>query len=270
MFGIDVSTLQGIIDWASVKADFAMIKASQGRGEGKSTRNLRVFADSKFARNIEGATEAGIPCGVYHYMTAQTLEEAIEEADYFCEVISPYRDKITLWAAVDVESGMYLDKLSRAEITNITRTFINRIAAHGYKPMLYTNPNYITYRFLPNTFDDVDIWLAHYNVKTPKQVPRLQIWQYGVGTVAGVNANCDMNYGYFDVPATAPVPAVPAKVDYKGGDRVRILPGAKYTTGAAVPQRLIGTTQTATSVNTAGVYIGAIVSRIRREGLAKV
>ena len=80
--GIDVSTLQGIIDWASVKADFAMIKASQGRGEGANTRHLRKFTDSKFAANI---TAAKMPCGVYHYMTAQNEAEAHEEADYFAE-----------------------------------------------------------------------------------------------------------------------------------------------------------------------------------------
>ena len=36
MKGIDVSTLQGVIDWqtAGKNIDFAMIKATQGRGEG--------------------------------------------------------------------------------------------------------------------------------------------------------------------------------------------------------------------------------------------
>jgi lysozyme len=265
LHGIDVSTLQGNINWRNVKADFAMIKATQGRGEGASTRHLRKFTDSQFVNNITGASAVGIPCGVYHYMTAQTVAEAHEEADYFAEVIAPYRDKITLWAAVDVESDMYLGGLNRTELTNITRAFINRIAAHGYKPMLYTNPNYITYRFLPNAFDDVDIWLAHYNVKTPKQVPRLKIWQYGVGTVAGVNANCDMNYGYFDIPTIAT-----PKREIKAGDKVRIISGAKYTNDKPVPDRLVGKEFTATSVNASGVYIAALVSRIKREGLELV
>lgn len=270
--GIDVSTLQGVINWPAVKAggvNFAMIKATQGRGEGAATRNLRVFTDSKFARNIVGAANAGIPYGVYHYMTAQTVEEADEEAEYFCGVIAPYRDKITLWAAVDVESGMYLDKLSRAEITNITRVFIDRVKAKRYKPMLYTNPNYLKYRFNPGAFDDVDIWLAHWGVSKPMAVPRLQIWQHGAGTVGGVNANCDMNYGYFDAPAVATAAASPTR-DYESGDHVRILPGAKYTNGISVPPRFIGTTQIVTSANAAGVYIGAIVSRIKREGLERV
>ena len=43
--GIDVSTLQGTIAWSRVKragVDFAMIKATQGRGEGAATRHLNV------------------------------------------------------------------------------------------------------------------------------------------------------------------------------------------------------------------------------------
>ena len=65
--GIDVSTLQGNIDWTKVPADFAMIKATQGRGEGAATRLLSRFTDSKFKRNIENCR---CPAGVYHYFTA--------------------------------------------------------------------------------------------------------------------------------------------------------------------------------------------------------
>ena len=62
MKGIDVSTLQGHIDWQRVVddgIDFAMIKATQGRGEGATTRHLRRFRDSRFAENIVGASAAG-------------------------------------------------------------------------------------------------------------------------------------------------------------------------------------------------------------------
>ena len=49
MKGIDVSTLQGVIDWKRVAGsgiEFAMIKATQGRGEGAATRHMRRFTDS--------------------------------------------------------------------------------------------------------------------------------------------------------------------------------------------------------------------------------
>ena len=65
--------------------------------------------------------------------------------------------------------------------------------------MLYTNPNYLKYKFTSNAFDDCDIWLAHYNVSKPMQVKNLKIWQYGLGTVKGIGTKCDMNRGYFEV-----------------------------------------------------------------------
>ena len=56
--GIDVSANNGIIDWrkAAKAVDFAIIKATQGRGAGPSTALLRKFTDSKFIYNINNAS----------------------------------------------------------------------------------------------------------------------------------------------------------------------------------------------------------------------
>lgn len=206
MKGIDVSTLQGVIDWGKVKAsgyEFAMIKATQGRGEGVATRLLRRFTDGKFKRNIEAAAKAGIACGVYHYMTAKDEYEAVEEAEYFCSIIAPYRDRITLWAAVDVESEMYLSGIARYELASIVEQFMLTVKKRGFKPMLYTNPNYLKYRLPDGAFDRADIWLAHYGVPKPMAVPNTRIWQKGTDRVSGVNGVCDVNEGYFSeaIPA---------------------------------------------------------------------
>ena len=147
--GIDVSTLQGVIDWSRVSADFAMIKATQGRGEGAATRLLPRFTDSRFKVNIENCS---VPCGVYHYFTGTTLKKTYEEADYFISVLAPYKSRVKLWAALDVES-FYLDGLSAEDLTRFVTAALDRIRDAGYVPMLYTNPNYLKYRFLPHAFD---------------------------------------------------------------------------------------------------------------------
>ena len=206
MKGIDVSTLQGVVNFEKVRAagyEFAMIKATQGRGEGAATRLLRRFTDSKFKRNIEAAANAGLACGVYHYMTARSVYEAEEEAEYFCAVIAPYRDRITLWAAVDVESDMHLSGIAPATLRQIIFHFMQTIKRNGFKPMLYTNPNYLKYRFPDGAFDDSEIWLAHYGVAKPMAVPNTRIWQKGTERVPGINGVCDVNEGYFS-------PAIPA------------------------------------------------------------
>lgn len=246
--GIDVSTLQGVIDWSRVSADFAMIKATQGRGEGAATKLLSRFTDSKFKRNIENCR---CPAGVYHYFTAQDKAKATAEADYFCSIIEPYRSRIKLWAALDVES-YYLDGLGKTELTAIVRTALERIEARGFKPMLYTNPNYLRYRFEPHAFDEYDIWLAHYGVKTPYSVPKMKIWQYGKTTVSGISTDVDADYGYFALDE-----------NYKVGDKYTIKAGDRYTNGVAVPSRLVGKEYTIMQVRDGMILLGEISSWVK-------
>lgn len=245
--GIDVSTLQGNIDWAKVPADFAMIKATQGRGEGAATRLLSRFTDSRFKTNI---TNARCPCGVYHYFTAQDKQKALTEADYFCSVIEPYRSRIKLWAALDVES-FYLDGLGETELTAIVMTALERIETRGFKPMLYTNPNYLRYRFEPGAFNDTDIWLAHWGVSKPYFVPNLTIWQYGTTRTDGISTAVDANYGYFAVET------------YRVGEKYTIKPGDRYTNGVSVPSRLVGKSYTIMQVREGRILLGEISSWVK-------
>lgn len=202
--GIDVSVINGDIDWETVSKngiDFAMIKATQGHGLGIATQNLRLFTDSKFSENIRAATKAGIACGAYHYFTAMTRDEAEEEADYFIATLKREEGFVKLWAAVDVEDvtpARFSGKLSRKELTACVRHFIERVREAGYPAMLYTNPNFLTYKFTVNAFDDVDLWLAHYNVASPMKAPHLKIWQYTPsGSIKGIEGAVDRNHGYF-------------------------------------------------------------------------
>lgn len=253
MNGIDVYTGQGIIDWRCVALTqgFAMIKASQGRGETKATEHLRIFTDSKFVRNITEASKTKMKLGVWHWMTARSVAEAYYEADYFIETISPYRDKITLWAAADVESDRYLGDLGKSELTEITRAFLERIQRAGYRSMLYTNPNFLKYRFTKNAFNDTDIWLAHYGVKKPMQVPHLKIWQHSAGRVPGIGTDVDLDTGYFD------------STPYSVGERYTIRTGDVYSNGAAIPQRLIGKTYTVYRVETDRILLREIMSWVK-------
>lgn len=203
--GIDVSTYQGDINWAQVKADgidFAFIKASQGRSV--SNPSLRNFTDSKFAQNIVNANRWGIRIGVYHYLTAWNVTEAMQEAEYFLSVIAPYRSIIDLWAAVDVEdSRSPQDKTLMSQVVN---TFCSRVEAEGYRPMVYTNPDW-----LKNKLGNVshwDLWLALWrnkaNVPNAEKYPNLRVWQWGTETVDGVAGKPDANYMISDIEVEEP------------------------------------------------------------------
>ena len=253
MNGIDVYTGQGIIDWRTVALTqgFAMIKASQGRGETRATEHLRIFTDSKFVRNITEASKTRMKLGVWHWMTARSVAEASYEADYFIETISPYRDKITLWAAADVESDRYLGDLGKSELTEITRAFLERIQRAGYRSMLYTNPNFLKYRFTKNAFNDTDIWLAHYGVKKPMQVPHLKIWQHSAGRVPGIGTDVDLDTGYFD------------STPYSVGEKYTIRFGDLYSNGFPIPARLVGKVCTISKVKPDRILLQEILSWVK-------
>lgn len=76
--GIDVSSWQGNINWAQVKAsgvDFAIIRAGF-RGYGNGSMN----EDAYFKQNVANATANGVKVGVYFYSAAVNETEALEEA----------------------------------------------------------------------------------------------------------------------------------------------------------------------------------------------
>lgn len=277
--GIDVYKGNGKIDWQKVKEsgiDFAMVKASQGRGEGASSRGAYLFPDANLSANLIGATEVGIKCGVWHWLTAKTVHEAKVEADYFIETIRQHKKRIALWAAVDVESPLL--PTSKTLLTSIVKAFMERVEAARYKPMLYTNPNFLTYRYTPGAFDDADIWLAHHGAPKPMNVPNLKIWQYtSVGTEAdvargwaltpsgripGINAACDVNVGYFDLP-----PAIIYKPAYKVGGKYTIRPGDVYIYSngrtSPVPDTLIDKEYTISQVKEGKILLREIVSWVK-------
>ena len=198
--GMDVSTYQGDINWAKVKADgidFAIIKATHVRS--LSNASLRNFADSKFAQNIVDAIRCGMRIGVYHFLTAMPVTEAMQVADYFLSVFEPYRHFFDLWAVVDVED----DRMPRDKtlMTQIVNAFCSLVQSAGYMPMVYTNPDW-----LKNRLNDVsywDLWLALWrnksNVPTVKQYQSLRVWQWGGEVVDGINGKVDSNFMIRDI-----------------------------------------------------------------------
>jgi lysozyme len=258
--GIDVSTVQGTIAWKKVKqqagVDFAMIKATQGRGEGASTKKLNVFRDSQFIRNISSAYAAGVACGVYHYFTATTAAEVDREAQFFIDTIRPYRDKIELWAAVDVESEVYLKNLTRTQLTALVSRFLRKVSAAGFAVMLYANPNFLFYRFEPGAFDDTPLWLAHWGVSKPYADTKPKIWQFGAGRIEGIQTDVDHNYGYFSLNNLH-------LAKFTVGEKYTVKAGDVYVNGKAVPERLIGQEYTIQQVGSDRILLREILSWVK-------
>ena len=196
-YGVDVSTHQGEIDWQAAAADgiqFAIIRLGY-RGYGaEGTLNL----DARFTENIEGALAAGLKVGVYFFSQAITVDEALEEAAFVLEALSPYRDRISLPVVFDWEdigtTSARTYKLDNDILNACALAFCAQIEAAGYHPMIYFYPNLGAKRYDLDLIDQYPFWYCYYNGTYPDLERPFRIWQYSsTGTVAGIEGDVDLN-----------------------------------------------------------------------------
>lgn len=186
--GIDIAHYQSDkapIDWGQVKAsgvDFAIIKATEGVD----------YIDPAFKTSIAGAIGAGMHVGAYHFLRTG---DAAEQARQFIEAIKPY--SIDYPVPVDVENDKNgdLGRLDKTTLTNMVITFCEAVRAAGYKPMVYTNPDWIANHLDMSRLSNYDLWLARYN-HSPLY-DGVSIWQYSSGTtIPGIIGNVDSDYSF--------------------------------------------------------------------------
>lgn len=188
--GIDVSKWQGEIDFNQLKnagVEFIIIRV--GNGEGFHASSLE---DPYFKKNIEGATNVGIPVGIYYYSYATTKEEAKEQATWVIEKLKGYQ--IDLPIAFDWESWSYFNGLglSLYDINTVADAFLQEIEKAGYDGILYGSKYY-----LQNIWQTTEsVWLAHYTSKTDYD-GLYRLWQLcDNGKVSGINGAVDINVMY--------------------------------------------------------------------------
>ena len=183
--GIDISYCQPSIDWLKVTADFAIIKAGE-----------RNFTDPYFEQHYRNAKAAGIPVGAYWYLDALSVSDAAKEADEFLKRIEGKQFEYPVYLDLENEAQF---KTGKENVSAMIRSFLSKVEAAGYWVGLYGSYSSL------NTFtaDDIKkryaIWLAHW-VNQTNYSGSYGLWQYGVGTAAGVTGKCDLDYAYVDYP----------------------------------------------------------------------
>jgi len=191
--GIDVSYVQGKIDWDTVKnhIDFAILRC--GYGQDKASQD-----DSQFARNISECERLGIPYGVYLYSYADSIEKAASEADHVLRLIKGH--KLAYPVYYDLEDAKTTGKCSNEVIGQIAKTFCDAIEAAGYWVGIYANLSWWNNKLTDKVFDKWVRWVAQYN-STCDYKGTYGMWQYtSSGSVAGINGRVDMDYCYDNYP----------------------------------------------------------------------
>ena len=181
--GIDISAWQNIIDFNEVKSDgikIVYIKSSEGTD----------YIDPYFERNYQKAKERDLYIGVYHYVRARNVEEAIQEADFFYSVIK--EKELDCKLAMDFES---FGSLSKQQINNIALNFLERLKKITNMEVLVYSNTYTATNIFSKEIAKYPLWVAQYGVSKPSSNGNWDSWvgfQYtSTGNVKGIAGNVD-------------------------------------------------------------------------------
>ncbi len=179
--GVDVSRHQGKIDWRMVAADdiaFAYIKATEG-GD---------WRDPQFAMNWQGAQNAGLATGAYHFFTM--CRPGRDQARNFLAVL-PQQDKM-LPPVLDLEFVGNCDRrLTPQELKVELNDFLGEVEGKlGREVMLYVPVDFLAaYR---EALPPRRLWRR--SLFRPPHKNDWTLWQYhSAGQVDGVDGGVDLN-----------------------------------------------------------------------------
>ena len=192
--GIDVSSWQGNIDFAKVKAsgiDFVIIRA----GYGRETRQN----DNCFELNYRNAKAAGLDVGAYWYSYADSAEDAVKEARACMEVIKGKKFEYPIY--FDLEEQSQFAK-GRNFCDSVIKAFCGELEKNGYLAGLYCSTYYLNNYISNAVAGKYVLWVAQYNYRCTYTANKYGIWQYSSeGRINGISGNVDMDYCYTDYPA---------------------------------------------------------------------
>jgi len=199
MVGVDVSSHQGAVDWARVRAsgvDFAILRVAYRGYTGGG-----LYLDPLFLDNLTAAREAGLQVGVYLFSQAVTVDEAEEEARFLLDALDGAPLDLPVyfdWEYVEAEART--DGITRKQITQFAVAFCDRIRLAGYVPGVYFNRNMAYTGLDLSQVDTCDFWLARYQ-DTPDFPYEVQMWQYSdSGEVPGISGSVDLNLRFVPNP----------------------------------------------------------------------
>jgi len=186
--GIDVSRWQGDINWTSVKnagITFAFTKATEGVD----------FVDIKYHQNMQGARNAGVLIGPYHFCRVDSkngvpftsydgspfvpgtapYDDAVSEANDFLEAILPYyRTGQHLPPVADVERlpNFPTVALERTFISNWVQLFSDTVRdSLGVRPIIYRSRSGANTYYTPSVAAEHELWLAWWRGTGTTQPP---------------------------------------------------------------------------------------------------
>lgn len=183
--GIDVSDWQGYINYSEVKnagIEIVYIKSSQGNS----------IIDPYFRTNYNNAKAAGLKVGLYHFLTARTVQEAENQAQYFVSVISGTSPDCKL--AMDFE---VFGDLTNSQINEISFAFLRKVQElTGKEVIVYSDASNARNTFSEALANTYPLWVAEYSVSSPNtgNWDSYEGFQYSdKGRISGISGFTDLD-----------------------------------------------------------------------------
>ncbi|NUU18705.1 lysozyme [Cellulomonas humilata] len=165
--GVDVSAHQGVIDWPVLAAqdiDFAYVKATEGSG----------FVDDRFAENLQGAREAGLLVGAYHFFSFESPGRS--QAEQIIATVPADDDLLPV--AVDVEhyGKFFGDPPDASTVREELEVLVTMLREHyGVDPVIYATQAAYG-RYVAGGFPDSPLWIRA--VYLPPRVSDGRAWAF--------------------------------------------------------------------------------------------
>ena len=164
------------------------------------------YTDYVADRHYHHAKELGLHIGAYYYTDVCDTSEAMTDADHFASILSQYEFDLPCY--MDVEDSHQFS-LSSRELTDVIKSFCDRLNSLGYYAGLYTGGN----AWLNNMYSDeltcYANWIAWWKSSWPTEAGDIGMWQQGTMHVngdiqfddTGMDGYVDLDWCCIDYPS---------------------------------------------------------------------
>lgn len=194
-YGIDISEMNGAINWETVKqqnlAKFAIIRCGYGS-------DFSCQDDRQFLNNVKGCETYKIPYGIYLYSYATNESMIKSEVAHIKRLVKSCGNWFRLGIWLDIEETNQFNL--GGSMNDLLNVFISEMATikHNRRIGLYTNPSFLNNCFY-NINKNIPLWVACWNSERPtgEKYTNMFMWQKGItNKVNGISGNVDYNYCY--------------------------------------------------------------------------
>lgn len=195
--GIDVSSIQGLINWDSVAAvgyQFAICRNGVGNDG----------LDASYSRNITGAKAAGLKVMAYNVVYPLQTDSVHPNRDPISQAQMHFNHSQDIIAALDLETPAIQDWVKFGITAKSINDWILEYAAMyssllgGVYPFLYSYPYYFNAISFDQEITKCPLWIASYtNVPViPYPYTDYSIWQASGGNIClpGTKIPVDLDY----------------------------------------------------------------------------